>query len=48
MLALGAFLNCGPFCIGEVGDDMSFMVTITTTVKYLVEDVRVSEASPYT
>ncbi|KAI0280609.1 hypothetical protein BGY98DRAFT_963228 [Russula aff. rugulosa BPL654] len=48
MLALGAFLNCGPPCIGEVGDDMSFMVTLTTTVKYLVEDVRVSEASLYT
>jgi hypothetical protein len=43
LLTLGAFLNCGQLCIGEVDNDISFMVN--TTVKYLVEGVRASEAS---
>jgi hypothetical protein len=46
LLTLGTFLNCGPFSIGETGEmdkDVSFMVN--TTVKYLVEGGRASEAS---
>lgn len=43
LLTLGTFLNCGPLNIGEMDNDASFMVN--TTVKYLVEDVRASEAS---
>jgi hypothetical protein len=43
LLTLGTFLNCGPFSIGEMDKDVSFMVN--TTVKYLVEGVRASEAS---
>ena len=46
LLALGTFLNCGPLSIGEVDNDVSLMVN--TTVKYLVEGVRASEASPIT
>ena len=43
LLTLGTFLNCGPLNVGEMDNDVSFMVN--TTVKYLVEDVRASEAS---
>ncbi|KAF8490159.1 hypothetical protein F5888DRAFT_1136181 [Russula emetica] len=42
LLILGAFLN-GPRSMGQMDDDVSFMVS--TTVKYLVEGVGASEAS---
>jgi hypothetical protein len=44
LLTLGTFLNCGLVVIGEMENDVSLMVN--TTVKYLVEGVRASEASP--
>jgi hypothetical protein len=43
LLTLGTFLNCGSFSIGEMDNDVLFM--IYTTVKYVVEGVRASEAS---
>jgi hypothetical protein len=43
LLTLGTFLNCESFSIGEMDNDVSFM--INTTVKYVVEGVRASEAS---
>ncbi len=46
LLTLGTFLKYGPLGMGGVDNDTSFMVN--TTVKYLVEGVRASEASPDT
>jgi hypothetical protein len=43
LLTLGTFLSRGPLCVGEMDKEVSFM--INTTLKYLLEDVRVSEAS---
>lgn len=44
LLTLGAFLSCGPLSVARMDKDVSFLVN--TTVKYLVESVRASEASP--
>ena len=44
LLILGAFLSSGPLSVARMDKDVSFMVN--TTVKYLVEGVRASEASP--
>ena len=44
LLTLGTFLSGGPLgMMGQMDNDVSFMVN--TTVKYLVEDIRASEAS---
>ena len=43
LLALGMILSRGPLCVGAMPDEVSLM--LNTTVEYLLEDVRASEAS---
>ncbi len=44
LLTLGALLSSAPLCTGKADKDESFIVN--TTVKYIVDGVRASEASP--